>query len=176
MKFDDLWNLAKAAMPFLGVSGLIAAIFIHWLTKSREREARAAVRESLIADSQRETLVSVQGEAVKLKNATSEGRRLDVLSLQATDKLARWPDPLLNAQMAARDQIMVLRVRVRDDVVKELIGTFKEQCLAATHNFPSREQSRVNMRDANETFRLLQDRIGEVLTALDSSMTSTSKK
>jgi len=170
---QHLWSFTKEAMPFVGpfVSGLVAAFIIHLLTRARDREARKAERESLVIERrkefQRETLLAVQDQAQKMISATGCGHRLDVIALNESGKTAAWPNDLTDAFSSARDQVKILAVRLRSKSVRQHLSTLQENCVLATHDFPTLENSKIAMRVANETFRLLNDQIGQELAALD---------
>jgi hypothetical protein len=168
---QDLWNLTKEAMPFVGplVSGLVAAFLVHVLSRARDREARRAEREGLIAERrtafQRETLLAVQDETMRLIKAARRIKRLaDLQAPNSTD----IPDEIWDKFSSPRDRVLILKARIRDAGVREQLEQLDDLCLGSTGMLSLSEGDRkAAMNTANKTHEALNEKIGEALAALD---------
>lgn len=150
----------------------IADFAQHRWNARREREARLEQRRDLLrqraADFQRETLLALQDSSAKLVRATGKSHHQDVLAARAGGAWGRQQlvdnvsDEFFQAQVATS----TLRVRVRDDQVRNLALAVSDHCIAATMSTDQRaaERTLLVMSDASIA---LNERIGELLRNLD---------
>jgi hypothetical protein len=142
----------------------VAAFVMHLLTRARDREARKAERESLIADRrrefQRETLLAVLDETMQLIATTRKVRGLK--------SSAEWPNGLWSSFISTRDRIDVLKFRVRDIEITKELQMLDDLCLGSTYLLRLDEEGKkAAMKKANEISDRLNQMIGERLAALD---------
>lgn len=163
------------------VAGFASGGFTEWArdrrTYKRERDARDSARRSQQVDQrnefQRKTLVDLQDAAMTLMQATTALHQFDLLSYV---RVGKWHHELYPAEIDRDDQLAnaataILGVRVRDEEVRTLLQQSKDRLYEATVLSTNIENSRLAMREAGNKFVELNERIGEVLRTLFSSVT-----
>jgi uncharacterized membrane protein len=141
-------------------------------TSKREHEAREDMRKAQLferrANFQRETLLALQDAAVKLARAAGRMHHFDAMEYKKTGK---WGGQLLPAglssdAMQSSITIMILKVRVRDEVIRELVNNFRSHAnrVGVTRSEQASQEALSKMAAVIEP---LHDRIGDVLRKLD---------
>jgi hypothetical protein len=117
---------------------------------------------------QRETLIRLQDEAVKLARAAGRMNHLDEMEFRKTGEWGGnlFPEVLSDGALQANVTIMVLTSRVRDDRIREIVTTFRSHanCVGTS---PTRDADRKALAQMGELIEPLHTRIGEILRKLD---------
>lgn len=174
---DVLTGAAAGWFPvFTALLGYVTSSLTEWLRDRRagvrERDARDSVRRAQLlerrANFQRETLISLQDEAVKLARAAGRMNHLDEMEFRKTGKWGGhlFPEGLSDAAHQSNVTIMVLTSRVRDDRIREVVAAFRSHanCVGTS---ATREADRTALDKMSELIEPLHERIGEVLRKLD---------
>jgi len=141
-------------------------------TAVREREARDALRRDQLMERrnnfQRETLLELQIEMAKLMRATGEANHHDVMAHRAEGE---WQRQLYPAELDTRIHVgmtkgTMLGVRIRDELVRELVTEMKSECARTVH-CKSEQEAEHAINEASSYYVKLNDRIGELLRKLD---------
>lgn len=141
-------------------------------TTSREREAREANRRALLFERrtnfQRETLLNLQDAVVKLARATGRIHHLDSTEHRKTGKWGGqlFPDDLSESALQATANMMVLSPRVRDDRIRELATTFRNEA-ARVGICRGMQEATEAVSKMGASLQPLHEGIGEVLRKLD---------
>ena len=144
----------------------------HKRTTNREREARQDARRAQLLERrttfQRETLLKLQEATLRLARATGAIHHQDVMAHRTTGQWQRqqFPEDLNENYRVAQVETTILTVRVRDDVIRELMDQLKQFSTQVTMS-DTPENSERAMRNLAETLELSNQRIGEVLRHLD---------
>jgi len=153
------------------VTGWISEFLRDRRASERDREARGAARRSQLferrATFQRETLIALQDAVVKLTRAAGRMQHLDEMQFRETGRWGGYlfPEGLSDDAHQANVTIMVLRARVRDDRIREMVESFRS--LANVIGISSQEVSAAAWPKITEILGPLHERIGEVLRKLD---------
>jgi uncharacterized coiled-coil protein SlyX len=141
-------------------------------TREQEREARESERRIQLFERrtsfQRETLLNLQDAIVKLARATGRMQHLDLMEYRKTGNWGKQPIPsdLNDDAHQANVIIMVLKARVRDDLIREMTGTFQSQANLVAISRSEQASKEVSDKMVGE-LGPLHERIGEVLRKLD---------
>lgn len=158
------------------LAGFASKWVFDWLSHKRvlakEREARLAqVRTQMLERRitfQRQTLLDLQDALSKLGRATGAAAHQDRMAFRTTGQWQRqhltdgWSDKFQEAQVAAQ----TLSVRVRDDLVRDLVSQMKTACVE-TLLCSGLEESDAAMIRAMNFHEQLNDRVGMILRSLD---------
>lgn len=156
--------------------GYLAGFLSEWFrdrrTTIREREARQAMRTTVIADRraefQRQALLELQDAVSQLARATGVIHHQDTMAYKSSGKwgqnrlINNWDEEFRKAQV----RTTILAARVRDDVVRGLVERFRNDCtdvIVATTQ-PDSDNYLMKSFDTNNA---LQERVGIVIRALD---------
>lgn len=138
----------------------------------REREAREANRRYALAERriefQRKTLLNLQAALMQLVRAYGETHQFDVMQSRAAGK---WTKSLLPDELNAREfnagvQVTKLRVRVRDEILRNAIKRLRDSSYGITVA-NSEAQSTQALNSSIEIFEFVSERLGELLRTLD---------
>jgi len=174
---DALTGAAAGWFPvFTALLGYIASLLTESLrdrrARDRERDARDSLRRAQLlerrANFQRETLIRLQDEVLKLARAAGRMNHLDEMEFRKTGKWGGnlFPDGLSDGAFQANVTIMVLTSRVRDDRIREIAAAFRDHANSVGTS-PTREADRKALEKMGELVEPLHARIGEVLRQLD---------
>ena len=105
---------------------------------------------------------------MQVARAAGEMHHHDVMSLRRTGK---WQKELYGEELSqnarlANARTMMLAVRVRDDVIREITGEFKAHAADAGRCL-SQEKAEQHLSGMGDQFEKLNRRIGELLRTLD---------
>ena len=144
-------------------------------TSKREQKVRKVKREESIVSNriefQRETLLKLQEAINEMGRQTS---KLHIFDLDHLRKGGKWQDPILppdvdEAQRAAVSLVSLLYVRLHDKNIKMLVDEFRTDA-----NNTLKSVDKLNAEQAfqkmHKTFVLLNEKIGEQLLDLDSTL------
>ena len=141
-------------------------------TSERERIAREESRRDRLVerrtDFQRQTLLDLQEATMQLMRATASINHEDVMASRSTGRYGRQlvGDELAETHRLANARVTTLRVRVRDQAVRDLVrdlqenGTLLVMC-------PSESESTRLFGTLFAVFNNLNERIGELLRGID---------
>ena len=144
----------------------------HRRATEREREARLVARQEQLAERraafQRQTLLDLQEAMMQFVRTAGAMHHQDVMACRKTGK---WQKQLFGEELAENSRIAnartsMLKVRVRDDSVRELLQAMKDHASAAGICGSQEEGDRA-MDAMGAAFERLNQRIGEVLRQLD---------
>jgi hypothetical protein len=174
---DALTNATAGWFPvFTALLGYVGSLLTESLrdkrATAREREARHSLTRAQLlerrANFQRETLLRLQDEALKLARAAGRMNHLDEMRFRETRKWGGtlFPDGLSDDAFQANVTIMVLTSRVRDDRIREIVSAFRTHanCVGTS---PTREAATKALEKMSQLIEPLHTRIGEVLRQLD---------
>ncbi|MBI3676188.1 MAG: hypothetical protein HY243_06185 [Proteobacteria bacterium] len=141
-------------------------------TLAREREARRDQRRGTShlnrAVFQRTTLLELQEAAAQLARFTGQANHQDVMAYRASGK---WQKQLITEDVdegsrKANVRVNLLRVRVRDETVRQLAELFSTLCVDSVFA-TSEQEARDAITQMGKHLTQLQERIGIVLRNLD---------
>jgi len=147
-------------------------------THEREKETRDLARRDVLLErrnsSQRETLLALQGAAMKVMQTTSSLHHFELMSYRKHGRRHAEPIPqeVNNANQQANAETAMLVVRVRDEAVRTLLQEFKQHLGVAfiSHEIEERQHE---LNVAGQVFVTLNNRIGKVIRVLDEIELST---
>lgn len=170
---DAGWEaLAGVAVGIIG-----KGLWDWWLATGKvkaEREARAeARRDKLIErrdDLQRQTLLELQPVILAMARAYAKGLFHDLKAFREQDArtwgASQWPGDVAEEARVAQAQVTLLRSRVRDDALRELIVRFSKAYTAAA----MAKDEGASAQQENQAAHMLtelQDRIGQTIREMD---------
>jgi hypothetical protein len=143
---------------------------------AREREAREAIRQEQRFERrstfQRQTLLDLQEACMQLTRATGATHHLDEMSFRSSGTWQRQllPEELDKNYHLAQTRTLMLSVRVRDDVVRQLVEKLRSHSAKATMSTSQADSNReiANMVPIHDE---LQKRMGELLREIDDATT-----
>lgn len=141
-------------------------------TTERDREMREAVRRGQMLERrisfQRETLLELQEISIQLARSIGAMHHQDIIAHHKTGKWQKqlYPNDLDEAHRLAQARTTVLGVRVRDELVRELLAQFKQSTVEVT-GCGTENEARQHMTDMGSLHDALNERIGEMLRKLD---------
>src|SRR5579864_8701061 len=163
------WFPVATLLIGYGTKSLTDLVQHRWSVK-RERDAREAIRRDQLferrATFQRETLLALQDAVNDLGRATGRVCHLDAMAIHTTGKRQLLPDDLDEGYRHAQVRCSTFAVRVRDNVVRELVEQFRQVSADSTDAKDQDERDRA-MKLAMQTAIQLNERIGELLRTLD---------
>jgi hypothetical protein len=174
---SDVSNAAVGWFPvFTLVVGYVVGygtlLIQHWLSVKRDREARNEARRDQLAERrasfQRQTLLDLQQAVQDLGRTTGAIHHQDMQGFKKTGKWQNkiFPSDLDEKDFLANARTSMLRVRVRDEKVRELANSFQNQSYKVTQS-ESRDASEHAFIGLISVGSALHNRIGEVLRTLD---------
>ena len=138
----------------------------------REREARYEQRRDALAlrraEFQRETLLKLQDVISQMTRLTGRINHEDVMAFRQSGawRQNRLPEDVNQGYLEATMQMGQLRVRVRDDSIRELAAHFSSTC-AGVGMATSEDESRALIDEIVSVRDQLVERLGAVLRSLD---------
>ncbi len=138
----------------------------------REREARVEARRLHLlerrASFQRETLLNLQEEVMQLARAAGRMDHLDKMEYRKTGEWGKhlFPEDLDEGAREAGVKTLMLMVRVRDDVVRDMVKKFRDHA-NAVGICRSETESRQALDGMTAVLGPLHERIGMILRKLD---------
>ena len=167
-------SAATALATFLAGFGAKwwAEIVQHRHITERERGARREARRDLLLqrrhDFQRQTLLDLQSTCVKLVRTAGQTNHHDTMECRSKGKWVRGllPEDVSDESLLAQQQLSILRVRSRDQKVRDLAAKIKE--FAAEVSVAETKAASDNaLRLAFESHMALNERIGELLREME---------
>ncbi|HEM7876471.1 TPA: hypothetical protein U2L31_002852 [Burkholderia contaminans] len=140
--------------------------------RKRERDARREQRRDAIrisrADFQRATLLELQDSCQLLARATGQTAHEDLIAFRTTGKWQkqRLSEEADQSSLKGFTSVSKLRVRVRDDEIRELAKTFSSQCVAVGNSTTEQTSNRA-LFQMGDTLEKLQEKIGVALRSVD---------
>ena len=144
----------------------------HRYQAAREKEARHdARREQLLwrqADFQRQNLLDLQDAVMRLARTSGQIHHHDSMAAKQTGSWGRnfAPEGVSEAHRDAQATTTVILVRIRDKKIRTLTQELKAHC-ASAGIAESESASLKSMISMNDTFELLNERIGDLLRNLE---------
>jgi hypothetical protein len=156
--------------------GFASSQLSEWLKDRRAYEREQASRVSTRRDKQlerrndfqRQTLLELQEEAIKVIQNASACHHVDKMSIRKNGKRGQEPYPEainLGVQLA-NARTALLGVRVHDEEVRSLLKRFKDQCSFAFLD-DDEDMREALIQAAGSSFVELNNRIGKILRLLD---------
>ena len=141
-------------------------------TLAREREARDSTHRMQLrerrATFQRETLLNLQEEIVKLTRAAGRMHHLDVMEYRKSGKWRgfQFPEELNDGAHQANVRMIVLTSRVQDGRIREMADTLRTHacCVGAC---ATEESALAALAQMTAVLEPIHERIGAVLRKLD---------
>lgn len=175
--FETLRESAVGWFPVLTLIGgyllkSLSDLLEHRRIRAREREAREASRrdqrEERRTTFQRQILLDLQEAVNDLARATGAANVQDVRAYRLTGE---WQEQPLSEELSenfrlASRRTAILKSRVLDDLVRELVQRFKDSCGAAAFS-ASREAADSTLNVMASVFEELNERIGLLLRQMD---------
>ncbi|HDR8984381.1 hypothetical protein [Burkholderia vietnamiensis] len=159
----------------LVIGASLKAIFDYFSDgrlRKRELEARREQRRDAIrisrADFQRATLLELQEACQQLARATGRMAHEDLVAFRTTGKwhMHRLSEETDQSSLKGFTSVSKLRVRVRDEEIRDLANTFSLKCIAVgsanTEEASDRELTRMGI-----VLDQLQEKIGAALRSVD---------
>lgn len=147
-------------------------MFAAAATSAREREAREAERRLQLFERrshfQRDTLLSLQDTVLQLARSAGRMHHLDEIEYKKTGQWGRqqFPEDLNMSAHEAGVKVLILSVRVRDEVIREMMEEFRKHAnRLGICRTPEESQQALNGMLA--VLEPLNERIGMILRKLD---------